>query len=331
MKYSILGFNQEKVLGLRKNIMVDGKEKNIAIDVTDLLILREIADFMNRKKIIKYTINDKIFSCVKYSIIIEDLPILGIKQQALSDRLWKLCEFGLLEKEVVKNQAGSFTAFRIGDMYENIVYGGIEENGSNETQLHKYSDTSANVVNYECNNNYYYNNPSTKTNNIEKKENIKEKKERNKYPEDFEKAWVLAQRKGSKSEAFKYWQRLKDEDKEKIIAHLPFYYKSNEMQYLKDFSGYINRCYYSNVVYDRQGRILYDPERQSSNIYRPTCDVSLMWNDYYSSFIFVGYWDGVHIPDGYTDETRPNGATIMLNNGRGNITWNSETKTWNKL
>ena len=65
--------------------------------------------------------------------------------------------------------------------------------------------------------------------------------------------------------------------------------------------------------------------------YTPICEGALSWNDYYSSFIFVGYWDGVHIPDGYTDETRPNGATIMLNNGRGNITWNKNTKQWEKV
>jgi hypothetical protein len=37
------------------------------------------------------------------------------------------------------------------------------------------------------------------------------------------------------------------------------------------------------------------------------------------------------ISDGYTDDNRPNGATITLNNGRGDIRWNSETKTWDKI
>ena len=65
--------------------------------------------------------------------------------------------------------------------------------------------------------------------------------------------------------------------------------------------------------------------------YTPLCGGALSWNEYYSSFIFVGFWDGRHISDGYTDETRPNGATIMLNNGRGNITWNKNTKQWEKV
>ena len=115
--------------------------------------------------------------------------------------------------------------------------------------------------------------PNTKDNPIKeeiKKENIK--RNRNEYSEDFEKAWELAQRKGSKTEAYKYWKRLKEEDKKKVFAHLPFYYKSNERRYLKDFSGYLNRCYYSSVVYDKQGHVLYDPEREQSNEYRPNCD-----------------------------------------------------------
>ena len=162
---------------------------------------------------------------------------------------------------------------------------------------------------------------------IEKEENIK--RNRNEYSEDFEKAWVLAQRKGSKPEAYKYWKRLKEEDKAKVLAHLPFYYKSNDRQYLKDFSGYLHQCYYSSIVCDKQGHVLYDPERSQSNEYRPTCDVTLMWNDYYKAFIYVGYWDG-HIPDGYTDENRPDGATVMLNNGRGNVKWSKEKKQWIK-
>jgi len=159
-----------------------------------------------------------------------------------------------------------------------------------------------------------------------KKENIK--RNRNEYSEDFEKAWELAQRKGSKTEAYKYWKRLKEEDKKKVFAHLPFYYKSNERRYLKDFSGYLNRCYCGSVVYDKQGHVLYDPEREQSNEYRPNCDGSLVWNEFWHCYMYVGFWDGKHIPDGYSDDNRPDGASVTLNNGRGVLTWDKETKQW---
>lgn len=181
-----------------------------------------------------------------------------------------------------------------------------------------------------CDNNNDNNNiilPNKLPNNKEKES---QKRKRNEYSEDFEKAWGLAHRKGSKTEAYRYWLRLKDEDKEKVFAHLPFYYKSNDIRYLKDFSGYLNRVYYGSVVYDKQGRIMYDPERQNSTIYRPACDGALSWNDYYKCFMYVGFWDGEHIPDGYNDDNRPNGASVTLNNGRGVLVWNSETKKWEK-
>ena len=41
--------------------------------------------------------------------------------------------------------------------------------------------------------------------------------------------------------------------------------------------------------------------------------------------------DGKHIPDGYSDDNRPDGASVTLNNGRGVLTWDSETKKWNKI
>ena len=85
-----------------------------------------------------------------------------------------------------------------------------------------------------------------------------------------------------------------------------------------------------------KNKVVYDPTKlekgeTQSEKYMPMCDGALSWNDYYSSFIFVGYWDGKHIPDGYDDDTRPDGASVTLNNGRGTITWDSETKKWNKI
>jgi hypothetical protein len=277
---------------------------------------------MNRSKIIKLTIDDKIYFSITHKCILEDLPILGIKQQALKDRIDKMVQLGILDKKVVRDNGGTWVGYRTTKVYEDLIY-------SNDNQEGVYLATGGGcsqlqeggVDNYNPNNSITIN--SSTINN--KEENIK--RNRNEYSEDFEKAWVLAQRKGSKIEAYRYWKKLKEEDKAKVLAHLPFYYKSNDRQYLKDFSGYLNRCYYSSIVCDKQGHVLYDPERSQSNEYRPTCDVTLMWNDYYKAFIYVGYWDG-HIPDGYTDENRPDGATVMLNNARGNVKWSKAEKKW---
>lgn len=65
--------------------------------------------------------------------------------------------------------------------------------------------------------------------------------------------------------------------------------------------------------------------------YHPFCDGFLSWNDYYNCYLYIGgFYDG-KIYDGYNDEDRPDGATVMLNNARGTLRWNSQTKTWDKI
>ena len=119
MKYSILGFSQEKVIAITK--VVDGKEYRL--DVTDLLILQEMADFMNRKKIIKHIINDEEYFSIRYDAILQDLPILNIGKRALRDRVEKICLLGILERQVIKDSStGSWAVFKLTEKYEELIY-----------------------------------------------------------------------------------------------------------------------------------------------------------------------------------------------------------------
>src|SRR5574344_589867 len=168
MKYNIFDFNQEKVISLSKKTIDNGKDRIISLDVSDLLILLVISDFVNRKNIIKYTINDKTYFSVQYKVILDDLPILNIKKQALTDRINKMVYLGVIEKEIIKNQTGSYSVFRMGEEYEKIKYSCTDT----QLQVQKYSTTSAEVVDYKpkdpSTNNYSTNNKeSTK---VDKKE-----------------------------------------------------------------------------------------------------------------------------------------------------------------
>lgn len=132
MKYSILGFNQKAVLATTKIVYktIKGEDKLVPLklDVTDLLILQHLADFPNRKKIIKTIIDDKMFFWVDYKTLIEELPILDIKKQALSDRLSKLVELGVIEKSIIShNGYGNSTFFRMGEKYESLKYSKEDE------------------------------------------------------------------------------------------------------------------------------------------------------------------------------------------------------------
>lgn len=61
--------------------------------------------------------------------------------------------------------------------------------------------------------------------------------------------------------------------------------------------------------------------------YVPSTGGSLNWNDYYNCYVYMGMFIE-NIADGYTNETRPDGATIMLNNARGFVKWDSKRKQW---
>ena len=66
------------------------------------------------------------------------------------------------------------------------------------------------------------------------------------------------------------------------------------------------------LTYTPQGRTIWFNEETKS-----------YWSDdnfYYES-----------ISDGYDDDNRPDGATLTLNNARGNIKWNAQTKKWEKV
>ena len=230
----------------------------------------------------------------------------GVSRNTVLSTLKELVDDGLLEKRDYKVNGVKFCAYKVGSaIFEPLV---------------KELDDGS--VKIEPNN--------TINNTIEKKE--KEESFSKSDKELFEKCWLAYDRKGHKKDAYKHWQKLKVDDKQKVVNHIPFYIKSNERKYLKDFERYLSHRTFESVVMDNKtGQILYDPERESGQIgYNPICGGALSWNEYYNCYMYVGYWDGKHIPDGYDDDTRPDGASVTLNNGRGTMRWSKETRQWIK-
>ena len=363
MKYSILGFNQQAVLAIAKDVIVEQnngeypKTKTLKLDCIDLLILQDVADFMNRRKIIKYTVDDKIYFSIQYSSIIEDLPILGIKQQALSDRLSKLVELEMLEKVVIKNQAGSFVAFRLGEKYESIKYKPSEsEIGTSSTiHLQKYSDTFAEVADYTpkySSTNY----PSTKEEidtSISKKDTIN-------YAE------ILLQWK--KINPNLKQPRMIDEKRKKAIRTLlknnnatiedlymafkmisisSFCNANHERNrkweatfdwLIKDTNGCFNRLLEGQFALTDTEKTLAEKitngewdESFSSKItsspYHPYGNTSIMYDEINHCYMYIAYSYSM-IADGYTDDERPDGAVLVLNSGRGTLTWSKAERRW---
>lgn len=57
---------------------------------------------------------------------------------------------------------------------------------------------------------------------------------------EFEKVWVMYERKGNKQTAIRYWKKLSKADQLAIKEKIPTYVQLREKQYRKDLQGWIN-------------------------------------------------------------------------------------------
>ena len=161
-------------------------------------------------------------------------------------------------------------------------------------------------------------------------ESISTKKEKD---ELFEKCWIAYNRKGSKKQSKAQWDKLNDAEKTNVLPHIKAYVGSRDKQFQKDFERYIKDRVFLSVVF-KGNQIIYDPVKLGKgdsfeNVYTPSGNFSLMWDEPSNAYMYIGYYyDGMEMADGYSNDNRPNGAKIVLNNARGTIIWNSQTKKW---
>ena len=180
------------------------------------------------------------------------------------------------------------------------------------------------------NNEEYIPNTSNNTVDLEEEKDKsfskKDSKVKIKYDELFEQCWKKYGRKGNKSEAFKRWKKLSDEDKSKILPHIRAYIQSkSDKTYQKDFERYISNRTFDTVVY-KGNMIIFDPEQINNNgEYRPQLDgFNLVWNEKLKCYISM--YDISMLFDGYNDNNRPSSAVVMKNGVR--YKWNTENKKW---
>lgn len=159
-----------------------------------------------------------------------------------------------------------------------------------------------------------------------KEERDKSLSKKDEKDELFETCWKEYRRKGAKAKAKIQWVKLKQEEREKMLTHIKAYVSSRELQYQKDFERYLKDKTFNTIVI-ANNRVVYDPTLFETNEYRPTLSSQLLFHNDLNCYLYIGYFSGF-IGDGYEDSNRPDGASIMLNNGRGTITWNKEQKQW---
>lgn len=99
MKYSIMGFNQEKLL----------KEYS-KLNCNDVVVLKVLSDLITKMEV-RITEDNKEYSWVMYKLLIDDLPFITQSESTIKKIVQKLIDAGLIERLVV-NRGGKYTYFR---------------------------------------------------------------------------------------------------------------------------------------------------------------------------------------------------------------------------
>ena len=144
----------------------------------------------------------------------------------------------------------------------------------------------------------------------------------------FEECWVAYKRKGSKKKALEYWKKLTDEEKTRVMPHITHYVLSRDRQYQKDFERYLRDRTFNDVV-SSGNSILFDPQRFTSGKYEPNGKTIWFTESTQSYWSTDNFYYGT-LDDGYTDDNRPDGASITLNNARGTVVWSAVDRKWIK-
>lgn len=164
--------------------------------------------------------------------------------------------------------------------------------------------------------------------NVKEKDNDKEKdKDNNMDCLLFEKCWSSYKCKGNKERALKEWYNLTDTDKEIVLPHIRAYVPTKDERFLKNFENYLH-----------DGIFLQDVVKDNITVFKPILNdlhyypsgFHIWLNEETGEYHCWANFDG-SLFDGYTDEERPDGAKIVLNNARGTIVWSKEQQKWNNI
>lgn len=102
MKFSIMGFNQEKLF-----------KDYSKLNCNDIVVLRTLADLISKMEV-KIKENNKEYSWVMYKLLVEDLPFITQSESTMKKIVQKLIDAGLIERIIV-NRGGKYTYFRSTD------------------------------------------------------------------------------------------------------------------------------------------------------------------------------------------------------------------------
>jgi hypothetical protein len=221
MKFTINGLSQEMLI-------------ERGLDAQDALLITWLSDLISSPKI-KTLLHDGLtYYWIRYESILEDLPILTIKNtKGIGKKFLELEEKGLLVKHVIKNQAGSFSYFRFTDVIDEMKK--RESNKDRHCPKKSSADEFETQANQSLPQKEQTYNQSTNTNPSTK----------NNYVYTFDDFYAVYPRKVNKDSAMKAWVKIDVELHEKIIEDVKNRVVNHagwkEQRYIPHPSTYLNQ------------------------------------------------------------------------------------------
>lgn len=121
MKYTINGFSQGKLI-------------EYGLDEKDSLLLRYLVDFKGSGKMRSKIVGQEEFYWLSYKGVIEEYPILNLKEDSVYRRLKKLCDKKIL-KSITIREGGTYSFYNTGENYLSLI------SDSNPSDLKKKNNT----------------------------------------------------------------------------------------------------------------------------------------------------------------------------------------------
>lgn len=252
---------------------------------------------------------------------------LGLSDDKVRKALSLLEQEGYIVRTPCRNDKGQLVGWNYTIYPTPVNEDERSQAGKSKSNLDDTNPTAPKTDNSDCGG--LLNNRLNKQIDLNEIDNKEERdKSLSKKDDLFEECWKAYRRKGSKSNAKKYWLKLSDDDKKKVLPHIKAYCSSRELNYQKDFERYLRDRIFDNIIV-KGNTVLFDPSLGASSEYNPVAGVDFFYNDFYKTWMYIGY-DTSFIPDGYNADNRPNGAKVTLNNARGTLIWNATDKRWEK-
>lgn len=136
MQYALDGFNQEKLLAVKS-------EDGTKLDLTDIKLMGYILRAIPAVKMKRiYDENNQPYVWLEHKHILEDLPILDIKERALQYRLEKLEKLGLIKSKVIASGScrGTKTYYGITELLDSLQFS--EDDMTTRNELHMKNTTT---------------------------------------------------------------------------------------------------------------------------------------------------------------------------------------------